>query len=103
MAEDRAPILGLPLTDFLAAAKACGAFRAMSPQDVGRMYRDFHRGGVVPAGGLPAWVDDGRRAVKAVQVDGETVKFTMDLGDGLETESVVIPMRHRDGSVTRTL
>ena len=103
MAEDRVPILGLPLDGFLAAAKACGAFRSMSPQDVGAMYRAFHRAGQVPAGGLPAWVQDGRRPVKAVHVDGETLKFTMDLGDGLETESVVIPMRHRDGSVTRTL
>ena len=103
MAEERVPILGLPLDGFLAAAKACGAFRSMSPQDVSALYRGFHRAGHVPAAGLPGWVHDGRRPVKAVHVDGETLKFTMELGDGLETESVVIPMRHRDGSVTRTL
>ena len=103
MAEERVSILGLPLDAFLAAAKACGAFRSVSPQGVAELYRVFHRAGHVPAAGLPAWVADGRRPVKAVHVDGETLKFTMDLGDGLETESVVIPMRHRDGSVTRTL
>ena len=36
-------------------------------------------------------------------VDGETLKFTLDVGAGLETESVCIPMPHRDGRVTRTL
>lgn len=103
MGADQVPILGLPLAEFLAAAKALGAFRSMSPPDCERMYRWFHRTGGVPEGGLPAWVRDDRRPVKAVQVDGDTVKFTMELADGLETESVAIPMRHRDGSVTRTL
>lgn len=93
------PILGLPLGEFAEAARG----RGMAPPEVQRMYRAFHRGGEVPAGGLPAWVADARRPVKDVIVDGETVKFTMSLADGLETESVVIPMRHRDGSVTRTL
>jgi 23S rRNA (adenine2503-C2)-methyltransferase len=93
------PILGLPLGEFAEAARG----RGMPPPEVQRMYRAFHRGGEVPAGGLPPWVADGRRPVKDVIVDGETVKFTMSLADGLETESVVIPMRHRDGSVTRTL
>jgi 23S rRNA (adenine2503-C2)-methyltransferase len=52
---------------------------------------------------LPEWCADGRRPVGSVLVDGETLKFTMRLHDGLETESVVIPMRHRDGTTTRTL
>ena len=103
MGADRVPILGLPLTGFLAAAKEAGAFRTLPPPECARMYREFHRTGAVPPGGFPAWVADGRLAVRAVHVDGETLKFTLDLGDGLETESVVIPMRHRDGSVTRTL
>jgi len=97
------PILGLTLEGFLAAAKERGAFRSMQPQECARMYRAFHREGAVPAGGLPAWVHDGRRPVNAVHVDGETLKFTLGLDGGLETESVVIPMRHRDGTVTRTL
>ena len=103
MGADQVPILGLPLAEFLAAAKGLGAFRSMSPPDCERMYRWFHRTGGAPSGGFPSWVVDDRRPVKAVQVDGDTLKFTMELGDGLETESVVIPMRHRDGTVTRTL
>ena len=103
MSADLVPILGLTLADFLAAAKARGAFRAMIPQDVERLYRGFHRHGVAEGGALPDWVSDGRGRVKAVHVDGDTLKFAMDLGDGLETESVVIPMRHRDGTTTRTL
>ncbi len=97
------PILGLTLDGFLASAKERGAFRGMQPQACARMYREFHRAGAVPEGGLPPWVHDGRRPVNAVHVDGETLKFTLGLDGGLETESVVIPMRHRDGSVTRTL
>ncbi|MFM8732709.1 MAG: 23S rRNA (adenine(2503)-C(2))-methyltransferase RlmN [Phycisphaerales bacterium] len=97
--EATVPILGMTLAAFEAAARG----RGMSPQDVRTAYRRFHRAGEVPAGGLPAWVEDGRRPVRAVHVDGATAKFTMALPDGLETESVVIPMRHRDGSVTRTL
>lgn len=103
MAAGCVPILGAPLAGFLAGAKAAGAFRSQAPQDVQSMFRAFHRRGEVPAGGLPPWVADGRRPVRTVHVDGETLKFTLDLGDGLEAESVVIPMRHRDGSVTRTL
>jgi 23S rRNA (adenine2503-C2)-methyltransferase len=97
------PILGLTLDAFLAAAKEAGAFRSAPPPECARTYREFHRTGAVPPGGLPAWVRDGRRPVRAVHVDGDTLKFTMELEGGLETESVVIPMRHRDGSVTRTL
>ncbi|MCE9618786.1 MAG: 23S rRNA (adenine(2503)-C(2))-methyltransferase RlmN [Planctomycetes bacterium] len=37
------------------------------------------------------------------QVDGETVKFTLKVGGGLETESVIIPMPHTGGGFSRTL
>jgi len=103
MSADLVPILGLTLADFLAAAKARGAFRSSNPQELERLYRGFHRQGLAAGTSLPDWVADGRGRVKAVHVDGDTLKFTMDLGDGLETESVVIPMRHRDGTTTRTL
>ena len=93
------PILGLDLGAFAAEARG----RGMPPPAVESMYRRFHRTGEAPSAGLPAWVADHRRPVRDVQVDGDTVKFTMSLPDGLETESVAIPMRHRDGSVTRTL
>ncbi len=36
-------------------------------------------------------------------VEGLTVKFALRFGDGLESESVVIPMRHPGGDVSRTL
>ena len=36
-------------------------------------------------------------------VDGETVKFTLKVGGGLETESVIIPMPHTGGGFSRTL
>ena len=103
MSADLVPILGLTLADFLAAAKARGVFRSSNPQELERLYRGVHRQGLAAGAVLPDWVADGRGRVKAVHVDGDTLKFTMDLGDGLETESVVIPMRHRDGTTTRTL
>ena len=37
------------------------------------------------------------------EIEGETIKFTLELPGGVETESVLIPMRRRDGSTTRTL
>ncbi len=61
-------------------------------------YRAFHRDGVVPKGTAPRLHPVGRR-----EIEGETIKFTLTLPDGLETESVLIPMRRRDGSLTRTL
>ena len=36
-------------------------------------------------------------------VDGETVKFTLKVGGGLEIESVIIPMPHTGGGFSRTL
>ncbi|MAD19813.1 MAG: 23S rRNA (adenine(2503)-C(2))-methyltransferase RlmN [Planctomycetaceae bacterium] len=61
-------------------------------------YRRFHREGVAPDGPPPATHPIGRR-----EIEGETIKFTLTLPGDLETESVLIPMRRRDGSVTRTL
>ncbi len=50
----------------------------------------------------PAWARDMVPSPARTLVDGDTVKFTLPLPDGLETESVVIPM-YRDERVTRTL
>ena len=61
-------------------------------------YRRFHREGLAPAGDPPGVHPIGRR-----EIEGETIKFTLTLPGDLETESVLIPMRRRDGSVTRTL
>ena len=51
---------------------------------------------------IEPWVEDRVSPVERTIVDHDTVKFTMRLPDGLETESVVIPM-YRDDRVTRTL
>ena len=61
-------------------------------------YRSFHREGQVPPGTTPGLHPIGRR-----EIEGETIKFTLTLPGGVETESVLIPMRRRDGSLTRTL
>ena len=61
-------------------------------------YRRFHREGIVPPGTDPRLHRIGRR-----EIEGETIKFTLKLPGELETESVLIPMRRRDGATTRTL
>lgn len=37
------------------------------------------------------------------EIEGETIKFTLTLPGGIETESVLIPIRRRDDRLTRTL
>ena len=76
---DAAPIAGLRPEQALAAHAA------------------FFRGGE-----RAAWIEDSVPEPARTLVDGDTVKFTLPLHDGLETESVVIPM-YRDDRVTRTL
>jgi|GEM_PF-983177 len=49
-----------------------------------------------------AWVDDLLPTLGATTIDDDTVKFTLRFADGLESESVIIPMR-RDERITRTL
>ncbi len=79
--------------------EACGRVSGVARGgEARRAYRAFHRDGVVPAGTEPRLHPVGRR-----EIEGETIKFTLTLPDGLETESVLIPMRRRDGSLTRTL
>lgn len=71
-------------------------------------YRAFHRRGEVPqaSGEGDMAPCDGAIALPSIGreiVDGETLKFTLEMGDGLETESVVIPMPHTGGGFSRTL
>ncbi|MEE2973181.1 MAG: 23S rRNA (adenine(2503)-C(2))-methyltransferase RlmN [Planctomycetota bacterium] len=61
-------------------------------------YRRFHREGLVPSGTTPALHPVGQR-----EIEGGTIKFTLRLPGDVETESVLIPMRRRDGTTTRTL
>ncbi|MFO0782422.1 MAG: 23S rRNA (adenine(2503)-C(2))-methyltransferase RlmN [Phycisphaerales bacterium] len=91
-------ILGQTLAQFTPAARAAGA----PAVEVAPVFRTFHRTGVLPDP-TPAWVADERLPLGAVQVEGQTLKFTLRLPNGLETESVVIPMLHRTGRASRTL
>ena len=82
--DDAVHILGLTLEEFIAAAAARGTRRPRALE----LYRAAFREGKA----LEPWVRIGVAPVAATQVDGETVKFTQRHADGLETESVLIPM-----------
>ena len=87
--------LGLTAQGFAAASELAGLTRGRGGIET---YRRFHRDGIAPHGTSPASHPVGRR-----EVEGETIKFTLSLPGGVETESVLIPMRKRNGTVTRTL
>ena len=92
----RADPLGLPGDAF---AEAWREARGLSSRASGiEAYRRFHREGISNAGMTIQPRPIGRR-----EIEGETIKFTLRLPGGLETESVLIPMRRRDGTTTRTL
>lgn len=93
-------ILGLTGREFVAASVAAGVHKDRAL----RAYRAFHRTGVLPSDATaPAYFIDERLPTGKVQVDDDTLKFTLRHADGLETESVVIPMLHRTGNFSRTL
>ena len=46
---------------------------------------------------------EARGEIARTEIEGLTVKFALRLADGLESESVVIPMRKRAGGFSRTL
>ena len=87
--------LGCTAAAYVAAAVESGS---SGPGSARAAYRRFHRDGVVTAGDAPGIHPIGRR-----EIEGETIKFTLTLPGDLETESVLIPMRRRDGTTTRTL
>ncbi|MDE0888719.1 MAG: 23S rRNA (adenine(2503)-C(2))-methyltransferase RlmN [Phycisphaerales bacterium] len=87
--------LGLTAQAYASASEIAGLTRGRGGIET---YRRFHREGIVPHGTSPATHAVGRR-----EVEGETTKFTLTLSGGVETESVLIPMRKRDGTITRTL
>ena len=87
--------LGLTAQGFAAASELAGLTRGRGGIET---YRRFHRDGIAPHGTSPVSHAVGRR-----EVEGETIKFTLSLPGGVETESVLIPMRKRNGTVTRTL
>ena len=81
-------------------ARAANRSWRVQPHDARLAYRAVHRSGSSPSAPY-TWLRP--PSPSKTLIDGMTVKFTLPVGDGLETESVLIPMPHRDGSVTRTL
>jgi 23S rRNA (adenine2503-C2)-methyltransferase len=92
-------VLGFTLAEFLPRALAHGC----KPARATACYRAAFREGVA----LEPWVSIRRPSVVARHGEGETQKFALRHDDGLETESVLIPMagrgRHRLDGTTRTL
>lgn len=82
--------LGLTSRQFVEASRALG--RGGSPRDE---YKALFREGRVPAG-----CDMAEYPVTATLVEGETAKFVLRHEDGLETESVLIPMPRSTGTTT---
>lgn len=89
--------LGVNSKEFLASAQK----RGVAAPAALAAYRSFFRDGE----SIADWVTPSQRPVGRQQAEGDTTKFTLQLTDeeSLETESVLIPMPHRDGSVTHTL
>lgn len=82
--------LGLTSRQFVEASRSRN--RPGSARDE---YKALFRGGVVPAGcEVPEY------PVTATLVEGETAKFVLRHEDGLETESVLIPMQRSTGTTT---
>jgi 23S rRNA (adenine2503-C2)-methyltransferase len=90
-------ILGLTLAEFLPLAREHGA---REPAALAAYHAAFREGRTAAP-----WVSIRRPPVAARQVEGETVKFALALPDGLQTESVIVPMHGagRPAGTTRTL
>ena len=88
-------ILALTSAEFAAAAATRGAAR---PEAMA-IYRAAFREGVVGR----SWVWWPEEPVGRVEREGGTTKFTLAAGDGLETESVILPQRSRAGRTRNAL
>ncbi len=92
-------ILGLTLAEFLPLAREHGA---KEPRALACYHAAFREGVA-----LEPWVSIRRPPIVAREVEGDTIKFCQGLADGLQTESVLIPMvgrgRNRLTGMTRTL
>jgi 23S rRNA (adenine2503-C2)-methyltransferase len=88
-------ILGLTVEEFVAAAAERGMKRPLAVE----AYRAAFREGRA----AQPWISIAVPPVGAMEIDGETIKFTLRHADRLETESVLIPMWQRSGEMTRTL
>jgi len=92
-------ILGLTCAEFLPRALAHGA----KPPRAVQCYRAAFREGKA----LEPWIAIRRPPVVSRQLEGDAIKFCQRHADGLETESVLVPMvgrgRDRATQATRTL
>lgn len=82
-----------------AGAVAAARLRGIPASTALEAYRAVFRTG----GSDAPWLTIRRHEIVDRQVEGDTIKFILRHPDGLETESVLIPMHHSDGTVTRTL
>ncbi len=96
---DTIDILGLTLEQFVADAAQRGMKRPRAT--------DAYRAAFREAKALAPWIRIDRFPIVQSQLETETIKFVQRHEDGLETESVLIPMYHkpdhRFGAMTRTL
>lgn len=88
-------ILGLTSAEFCESSIALGLPRNRALA----AYRTLFREGRI----IEDWFRFDEIPVNRRVTSGDTIKFSLELDDGNETESVLIPMRTRDGSMTRTL
>lgn len=95
MAEQPIDILSHTHDAFIDAARARGV---RSPVALDAYHEVFRSGST-----SHEWIDVPDYSVHSVQHEGATVKFTLAVGDGLETESVILPQRSRTGRVRHTL
>lgn len=98
------PILDLTSAEFVLAAASHG----VSEREALQLYRRFFREGDASGAaerGLPIAVPTAPIVDTLVDTadDRTTRKFVLRLEDGLETESVLIPMEHRTGGFSHTL
>ncbi|MEY3027294.1 MAG: dual-specificity methyltransferase RlmN [Planctomycetota bacterium] len=83
--------LGLTRAEFVAAAGSCGRSAGAARDEYRALFRD---------GVAPGWCEVAEYPVTATLVEGETAKFVLRHEDGLETESVLIPMPRSTGTTT---
>jgi 23S rRNA (adenine2503-C2)-methyltransferase len=87
-------LMAQTLEQTVSAAADIGVSRPVARAAHAALFRQAER--------LAPWIEDREPEIARTIVDHDTVKFTLRLPDGLETESVVIPM-YRGDRVTRTL
>ena len=88
-------IMGMTSDEFVAASFEQGVPRGRALQAYRKMFREGRIEG--------DWFGIEDPPVNRREVEGQTTKFTLALGDDHETESVLIPMHHRKHGTTRTL